>query len=145
MSDRLCCQIKWNGKYALTLDENGAHWGPNEVVGPCTLHKQPASCLRLSGAFVLRDCLRKPDSLSERRLCLTIYNPAASSEWSGRNGGEQDKRGLTESLDVRLVGGESESERGSGSGGGSGELRLSGEFQREYEGALPCDGKRRAA
>jgi hypothetical protein len=111
-------EIKWNGSYVLVLDERGAHWGSTGAVGPY--------------------------SLNERRLCLTIYNPTASSEWSGRNGGEANQRGLTESLDIRLVSGGalSAAEHGQQSDD-SVVTSFSGEFQREYEGALPCSGKRR--
>jgi hypothetical protein len=99
--------IQWNGKRNLLLDSNGAHWCAN-------------------GQKMAEGRAQGPFSLHGRRLTTTIYNPTATSDWSGRHGGMVGQQGMTESLDVTIA-----------EGGQS----LSGNFQREFEGPVRCTGR----
>ena len=126
---RYTVDIKWNGTYTLVLDEVGAHWG------------KPAASSDGVGAEL--PC--GPYSLNDRHFCMTLYNPTASTVWSGRHGGTAGQKGMTESLDVHFealpMWAAAAVEGGGGEQQPPPQLRtFTGTFQREFEGPLPCTG-----
>ena len=118
-------EIQWNGTKTLRIDADGVHWG------------QALATTREEQATPASPC--GPYSLHDRRFCMTIYNPSASTEWSGRHGGEPGQKGMTESLDVHF------DENGGGQGNCARPLTFRGQFQRQFEGPLPCTGQQQLA